>query len=309
MTNNKNCKLCKRNIGKKLKLFCGLCRNYFHLECGKVSEVDARLMQQEKTSWNCEDCNSEQGSSARSKRTSLMQTFQISQDGAEYNGISELKSMIRELQTDIRDMRQAMEFLNDKYEEERKRSKIMSDMCTEMSKDNQMLKDKVLKLEKAINIQETNKIRNNLSVTGLVKDSKEKDTVVDKMVKLCHYLNVAATKNDFEIIRHFELKNGIKTLIRTSKWDLKNSLLKARAQKGRINGRDVGTADSNDPIFLTEELTQETYILLKKAKELKNVGYKYVWQKNGTVFARKVDGDRYIVIKNELLVNELLGLN
>lgn len=67
----------------------------------------------------------------------------------------------------------------------------------------------------------------------------------------------------------------------------------------------VGLGD-DAPLFMDEELTSETYKLFKKAKNLKLSGYKYVWHKNGTVLARKDDGDKYVIIKDETFLDGLL---
>lgn len=216
MTNTKQCKLCNKNIGKKFKLNCGRCSGYFHLECGKVSEVDARLMQQEKTPWECDKC--------KNSRSSLLhrQSSPLKEDG-----INELKSIQRELQNELWDMRQSMDFLNDKYEEEKKKSKIMSDMFTEISKDNQLLKEKVMKLERVVNSRDSKNIKVNICIT----DNNEKKSASDKIVKLFQYLNVPVTVNDFKIVNYFENNSGIKLLVTLSSIELKNNILKARSRK------------------------------------------------------------------------------
>ncbi|CAG9760761.1 unnamed protein product [Ceutorhynchus assimilis] len=297
MGGSKECKAYSKSMGKKLKLNCGGCNGYFYLDCGKVSEVDARLMHQEKRPWNCDECTKD-----RVARRSTI--FNISSSESQSQGIGELKSMIRELQTDVRDMRNAMDFLNEKYEDEKKRSKIMSDMVGEISKENQTLKDKVEKLEAALIVQENEKIKNNICIDGLAKDGERADG--EKLKKLFTYLNTPVPDNAIENMKQVQTKNGPKIIITLSTLDLKERILKARSQIGKITIRKTGLGEENSAIYISEELTKEVYSLFKSAEGLKDKGFKYVWHKNGTVFARKQDGENAILIKNSNTLSQML---
>ncbi|CAG9760079.1 unnamed protein product [Ceutorhynchus assimilis] len=313
MANSKTCKLCHRNIGKmRMKLVCGICKSYFHLDCGEVTEIDARIMQQDKTSWFCEDCTSERkisavNQSARPRRSSILPTHS-SPVGRDEGGIYELKSILRELQSDVREMKQSFEFLNEKYEEEKRRNKVMSDMVSEISKENEMLKVRVTKLEQTVGVQEANKIRNNICISGLVLSESRNDSTATKLVTLCDFLGVPTSESKFEVVKHFKTNNTIRSIVKVADLDLKHKILKAKAQKGRVTRRTVGLDESEIVIYVSEELTKETYNFLKECKRLRSeANYKYIWQKNGKVLARKADGDDHIVISDEDHLRELLG--
>ena len=203
MTGGKACTICNKSLGKKRKLNCGRCNGCFHLECGKVSEVDARLMQQEKTPWNCEDCIK----TLADRRSTI---YLPHSDSENFN---ELKSMLRDLQSEVRDMRLAMDFLNEKYEDERKRSKIMSDMFTEMTKDNVILKEKVSRLESALSLQENSKVKNNLCITGLVGENDSTEVKQQKVSKLLDYLQVQTREDDIKNFKQINTKSGPKIII------------------------------------------------------------------------------------------------
>lgn len=60
-------------------------------------------------------------------------------------------------------------------------------------------------------------------------------------------------------------------------------------------------------IFVDEELTKATYDLFKRAKqELRGVGYKYVWHRDGKILVRKSDDSRIVAIRNDDHLRELL---
>ncbi|CAG9768210.1 unnamed protein product [Ceutorhynchus assimilis] len=71
--------------------------------------------------------------------------------------------------------------------------------------------------------------------------------------------------------------------------------------------RGVGVVDENTPIFISEDISKDTYTLFKKAKELKNMDYKHVWHRDGKILPRKNDNDKPVHIINEAMLDELLG--
>ncbi|CAG9770345.1 unnamed protein product [Ceutorhynchus assimilis] len=81
----------------KMKLFCETCKGLFHLECRKVTEIDARLMQQEKRAWYCDNCpDGRRLSLPHRSRTSVMPTCPSPE--REDEGIYELKSILKQYQ-------------------------------------------------------------------------------------------------------------------------------------------------------------------------------------------------------------------
>jgi len=314
MTSSKTCRNCNKSVGKKLKLYCGVCQGHFHLHCENVTEVDARIMQADKTPWNCTECRT-----AATNRRQSMLLPQPSNAGdrrrsalfgtGDSNGCAELKSIILDLQSEIREMRSSMEFFNVKYEEEARRTKVLTEMVSEISKENQQLKKDVLSLKKVLNVQEQGIIKNNICVTGLITEEDKNNNVASsaKLLKLFKSLNVAVTDEQMENKKYISTSTGVKVVVALDSADLKLKILKARAAKGKITLRSTGFGEAATPIFVEEELTKETYNLFKKTKEqLKARNYKYIWHRNGKILARKNDGDRYFIIRSEEDLSDLL---
>lgn len=159
------------------------------------------------------------------------------------------------------------------------------------------------------NIQEQNKIRCNVCVTGLLQKEEDRATAAKKLKKVFDYIGVNVSETVLSNIKYVSTKsNGTKAVLTVENSETKRMIIDARAKKGRITSRAVGLGESSSYIFLDEELTQQTYQLFKKAKlQLKNIGFKYVWHRNGNILARKNDNDELIVIKNESVLEDLLG--
>ncbi|CAG9771392.1 unnamed protein product [Ceutorhynchus assimilis] len=290
MTSTKNCKKCDKAIGKKLKLQCGQCGGYFHLLCGNVTEVDARIMSNEKTPWNCAGCSTVAGGPSgrlsigeRSRRESALFTAH-SEAMAKTGYDADIRALMRELQEEIREMKRAMEFFNEKYEEESKRTKVLSDIVSEVSKDNQDLRNEVNRLKSALGSQEQSKLMNNICVTGLLTKQDEGNTQVckDKLIQLFDSLDVKTSERSLQNVRQIPMKTGVNAVITLQSADVKQEILRARSKKGKITLSNSGLGDSAQCIFIEVELTKETYELFKKAKQqLRSKNYKCIWHRNG----------------------------
>nr|CAI5857152.1 unnamed protein product [Callosobruchus analis] len=283
MGSSKTCQLCQKNISKtKIKLNCGVCNCFYHYECADLTEIEARLMIAEKTPWKCEECRRD----IATKRYS--QSFENISN-------NDLKSMIKELQSDMKELRRSVEFISEKYEEEKKRNKVVSDMLVEITKDNETLKQEVNRLKNVLQVRENDKIKNNITFTGLINKEEEKVTTNEKLNTVFNSLNVTVTPEDIAEVSHIKTLKGIKVVVSLNNLEKKRQILKARSAKGKITSRNCGLGDSTTPIYVDEELTKETYVLFKKAKQLlREKGYKYVWHREGRILARKADGNNVI---------------
>ncbi|XP_050294288.1 piggyBac transposable element-derived protein 4-like [Anthonomus grandis grandis] len=117
------------------------------IPCGNVSELEARIMQEDKTPWTCNNCLvmnrrssghfSQLETSSHGRELNVMDhnrgvssMFVKSETSLVVNRDIELKALIQDVQNEIKEMRKSMDFLNEKYEDELKRTKILSEMVT-----------------------------------------------------------------------------------------------------------------------------------------------------------------------------------
>lgn len=66
-----------------------------------------------------------------------------------------------------------------------------------------------------------------------------------------------------------------------------------------------GYAGESKPIYVDEQLTRQTFLLFKQAKNLKKVGCTYVWISNGDIMARVNSTSPFIKITQNHQVDEL----
>lgn len=87
----------------------------------------------------------------------------------------------------------------------------------------------------------------------------------------------------------------------------KVKFLQVRRVKKNIVQSDIGIANnSNRPILITEQLTRANQELLFQARSLREGGnYKFVWSKNGEVFARYRPNSKVIKITDSSHINSL----
>lgn len=136
-------------MGRKKKLQCGQCQLYYHMSCGNITEVEARIMQAEKNPWICEICAASTRSTSRksmnmtSRNSSFLEaSTELDRDRRRSVLCSdqsrspdpELKLVIRALQDEVRELRKAMEFFNEKYEEEARRAKFLTEIVNQIKR-------------------------------------------------------------------------------------------------------------------------------------------------------------------------------
>ncbi|CAH1109487.1 unnamed protein product [Psylliodes chrysocephalus] len=116
----------------------------------------------------------------------------------------------------------------------------------------------------------------------------------------------------------FEIKHseyGIQTL--PSKESRKLVLVKLKEKSTRdkllelkktikLDTLECGIDGKSKIIYINENLPKNVRMLYNKAKTLKNHGYRFVWYKNGNVYARKDKGDMFIIIKHSRQIDSII---
>ncbi|CAH1961009.1 unnamed protein product [Acanthoscelides obtectus] len=154
-------------------------------------------------------------------------------------------------------------------------------MVGDLSKENQMLRKDV----------------DGLKLTLLTKRNL-KEQAVEKTLALFSFLDTPISRNDVAHFKQVLTKNGVKARV-TLKPEHKKQILTTRSKKGKLTLRNTECGDADSRIFVDEELTKETYQLFKHSRQLKGVGYKYVWHREEKILARRNDGSDIIFIRNE----------
>jgi uncharacterized protein YcfL len=128
--------------------------------------------------------------------------------------------------------------------------------------------------------------------------------ILDKIGVLLEIEKLSETISKLSVQKIIQTKEA-KYYIEIKNADQKNKLLAARKSRS-IFSTDIGF-EIKQQIFINEQLTKSTYELLKKAKELKiKLKYKFVWTKNGIIYAKKEENSQIQLITNENDLTQLM---
>lgn len=88
----------------------------------------------------------------------------------------------------------------------------------------------------------------------------------------------------------------------------KEQFIDLRRKKRNLNTRDLGFMEGNaSVVYINDSLTSERRKLFNAARNVKREKlYTFLWVKNGKIFMRKNQGDRFVVIESQDDLNKLL---
>ena len=108
----------------------------------------------------------------------------------------------------------------------------------------------------------------------------------DTEIQACHRVGL---KHDTTIICKFGNRK------------LRDAFLQKRKQTRNISGKDLGLKAKDVKVFINESLTRKNKYLFKLARDKKKeIGWDFVWTRNGVIFARKNKDAAFVTIRNEL---------
>lgn len=205
-------------------------------------------------------------------------------------------------------MKTSVNFMNDLFEEERNRNKIMGEMVEELKRENGMIKKELNYVKNYINNIEAQKIKNNIIITGICEDSREGQVLTkNKAAAVLSYIDENVTGENIDNIKIINLKNKKPIVVATlNNSEKRNSILRNRNKKGMLTGAKCNINNSNEKIYVNEEMTTVTYQLLREAFKLKDVGFQFIWHKNGTIYARLKEEEEAIKIQSAEIIKQLL---
>ncbi|KAK9871469.1 hypothetical protein WA026_012843, partial [Henosepilachna vigintioctopunctata] len=139
--------------------------------------------------------------------------------------------------------------------------------------------------------------RNNVIMIGLSKTAE--------VVKVLNKLDINIKDEEIKT-RQISSKGHMKPILVTFPSEsVRNEVLLKRKAKGLLNSENMELDGDRRNIYINEDLPQITRDLFRKASELKNIGYMYVWVKEGKVLCRKSEFSRIIQVSHEGLIDLL----
>lgn len=276
------CIQCKLAIKEESEesIECDKCSKTFHIQCTHLDKREYQyLLNNESELFTCHLCE---------------------------GGDKELRNELRQIKTkldkldQLSELQTTMQFMSKQYDELLKGVVDNKKKLKEVEKENVILKREVKELKSAVKVLNDNRVKNDCIVSGLNVESGV--PAADTIINLSKEMGVVLDKVNIEdafYLRNKRSNNQKKTAI--VKFTNKNSKDKLMSLKSKL-----GKNESTTSVYINDLLCKETLDLLNYAKALKNVGYKFVYARNGRVFYKRSEICKAQVINTTEDVDQII---
>lgn len=310
------CDLCTASISSKspgLKC-CGSCNKFYHGKCVNLSKQDVSRFLQPDAYWYCTTCRIKAGP----KRQSIIA---CDDDSESSDSPIFTLSILKDIQANIKS-------LNNKYEAVLESVNFCSNQITtfeltikklndkiaaieKLSKENVELKLEINNLNVRVETLEQQSRLNNVEIQGVPEKSNENlYTIIEKIGEHIQCpMSTSIIDTVYRVSRHPSSEKPKSIIVKFLSKQKRDEIL-AAAKAKRL------TSSNNSPgliiegishgLFVNEHLTNKNKLILIKAKEMaKKSSYKYIWARNGHIFARKNDRSKVFKILSESDIDKL----
>lgn len=310
---------------------CHRCNRKMHFGCTTLSEKSYRKMSTaKKEEWRCTSCRREaanpsimvDGTSKSApiattptqppqKRTRSASSPEVNtnQGTTSNNNSSALLDEMKNLRTEISEIKSSCEFVANKYEQINQHMALNNDLLKKLSNEIKELKENNLKkdeqitaMESKINTLEQQIIKNNIEIKNITPTANENLMEVVKAVGKT--INCQITTSDITDIFRTKTKNPKRSTIIASFSSyacktqfVKNAKSFRKVELSKI--RESMTTDQNREqnngqiygdtlVFVNSQLTATNKHLLWLAKnKARECNWRFVWETSGKILARK----------------------
>lgn len=217
-------------------------------------------------------------------------------------------SELKNINDQISGFRDSISFFNSQFEELRALLEEKSNVIAELKLDNAQLKSSVADLTNRLNTVESHMRESNIEITGVPEHRSE--NLIDTVIQLSKVVETSLTAEDIVHVTRVAKLDKDSTRPRAVIAKLRSSrqrdtilaavskFNKKNAQK-KLASVHLGIGGPCSPVFVSEHLTPANKSLhaatRKKAKEN---AYKFVWVRNGRIYARKDENCQSILIRS-----------
>ncbi|XP_037825241.1 uncharacterized protein LOC119613305 [Lucilia sericata] len=213
-----------------------------------------------------------------------------------------VKSNLIELKTSVDQLSHKVTHSDDTFKEEMKNAlsqitSTLSNLLTqmgEMREENKVNKKEIKEIDTKVNQMAQQMLNKKIEI----KNIQNKDIQPNDVVKtIAGSINVNI--NEYDISDAYRLKNiKDKVIVEFTTYNKKREFME-KIKRHRIDGNIINNDNNNSYIYINDCLTAHNRKLLWLAKtKAKEANWKYVWSRNGSIFARKTENTPAILIKN-----------
>ena len=318
--NNRICKYCEASVNrKKPGIQCsGTCARFVHGECVNIVGQSLDAIRMKGVEWKCEECRtigvtdvitpraSMGGPGVSTATTSILSSIAYPADM-----VSAVKDMQEQLKRVLDQQKALMESANfccakiTDFEQKLTKFEEYMKKTDKLVAENKKLTSNVQSLTDRLNDLEQMSRSHNLEIQGVPE--KNSENLLQVLEKIGNYINYEINPSTVEYIHRVQpnknSNNTIKNIIvRFSSSREKENILTAAKTKRlqRENGSPKMKIDGlSDNLYINEHLTLSNKILYREVRiAAKSKNYKFHWTKNGSIFVRKNETSRVLLIKN-----------
>ncbi|CAK1551911.1 unnamed protein product [Leptosia nina] len=175
-----------------------------------------------------------------------------------------------------------------------------------LTADNENLKSSHADLQKKLSSVEQHMRANNIIINGIPETKSE--NLFDTVCKIANSVDCPLLPNDLHHVTRISKNKESSSRPRSVVVKLQSPLLRdtfiaavskfnKNNPRDKLNSRHLGISGMINPIFVSEHLTPENSSLYSATRiKAKECQYKFVWIRNGRVFARKNENSRALLI-------------
>lgn len=308
-----DCEQCKESIideNELIKCSVETCSANYHFRCAGIGQSFFRKMTvPHKKEWTCLKCKSNRKHETKVSKNQLemdssenleckLEKF-MSDVSNKLEILNTFKSDFQQLKKDNEEIKNSQQFIDEKYEDIKEQLKFIPALEKEVIKLQNIIQEKNKQIgelqARVIQLEQYGRNRN-LEINEVAE--KKGEDVEEIVVNVAKGLGVNLEKNDIEAAHRLPKTRGATrpaTIIVQFARRKKRDEVFAERKKVVTNSQVTGL--NSDRIYVSENLTPHFRNLLKEVKKkAKDLGYKYIWYKYGSVNVRKTDDQDVISI-------------
>lgn len=224
------------------------------------------------------------------------------------NLVSTMNNKLETVKSEMKEMVKSMQFMNKQFEDFESNQKASNETMKWLEKENTELKTTIANLSVRLNNLEQQSRSNNIELQCVPETKNE--NVYTIVTQLGKAVNCDVQEKDILNCTRVAKTNSSSTrpksiVVQLASPRLRDQLLASVIKhnqnnpQNKLNSGHLGFVGQKAPVYVAEHLSPTNKTLHAAARmKAKEMSYRYVWVRNGKIFARKVDGAEYILIRN-----------
>lgn len=301
------CKICDQLLpAEEDQVKCFGCGFFIHFSCSGLSENTYRRMSNsKKEQWRCQSCRAGQPTVTDKQPRSGKEVDIHFDTKAAFLMLNEKFDIqietMNDLKAEIRELAKSYEALKVEVAGHAKRLLESENKIESLVLDCQNKDLKIADLANRLNKLDQYGRRINLEIHGLEEGHDEgREDLVNTLKTISNKMGIAFSESDVLGLHRLpsKKKNVIKPVIVQFRDKGIRDLWLSNRNKVKT-AKDMGGAGDTS-IYFNENLTVfNKFLLFSAKKRARDLGYKYVWVKNGNIYVKKSDGLVTYKIENE----------